>query len=74
MSNDAFPTIRLQSSMLREMQYCPTQQTLRITFNTMARYEYYDVSKEEYYEVLSASSQGKVFNAIIKKVKRYQEV
>jgi KTSC domain len=74
MSSDRLPTVKMQSSMIREVQYIPTQQKLLVTFHTMASYIYQDVSMEEYEEVLSAPSQGKAFNAKIKKVKRYQEV
>jgi hypothetical protein len=65
--------VKLKSRMLRDVQYNPTHCTLVATFNDFNKYLYYEVTEQEYLSILSAESQGKAFNAVIKaKHKEYQ--
>ena len=56
----------VQSSNLRSLGYDANSSTLEVEFNSGAIWQYYDVLESTYYELKSASSVGKYFNANIK--------
>lgn len=56
----------VQSSNIRSVGYDPNTSTLEVEFNSGAIWQYYDVLEGTYYEMKSASSIGKFFNANIK--------
>lgn len=56
----------VQSSNLKSIGYDSNTSTLEVEFNNGAIWQYYDVLESTYYELKSASSVGKYFNANIK--------
>jgi len=56
----------VQSSNIRSVGYDTNTSTLEVEFNSGAIWQYYDVLESTYYEMKSASSLGKFFNAHIK--------
>lgn len=56
----------VNSTNLRSIQYDENTSTLEVEFNSGAVWQYYDVLESTYYELRSASSIGKYFNANIK--------
>jgi KTSC domain len=56
----------VQSSNLKSIGYDSNSSTLEVEFNNGAIWQYYDVLESTYYELKSASSVGKYFNANIK--------
>ena len=64
----------LNSSNLSEMDYEPNRQTLTISFNSGAQYEYYGVPPQVAEGLRNASSPGQYFFRLIKNQYRYQRV
>jgi hypothetical protein len=62
--------LRLEgSSMIDTVQYDQDTKVLEVTFNQSSqrqRYRYYDVPVKRFVEVLTAKSQGRAFNNLIK--------
>lgn len=56
----------VESSNLKSVGYDPNTATLEVEFHNGAIWQYYDVLESTYYEMKSASSIGKYFNANIK--------
>lgn len=56
----------VESSNIRSIGYDNSTATLEVEFNNGAIWQYYDVLESSYYEMKSASSVGKYFNANIK--------
>ena len=56
----------VQSSNLKSIGYDSNSSTLEVEFNSGVIWQYYDVLESTYYELKSASSIGKYFNANIK--------
>ena len=54
----------VESSNIRSVGYNQNTSTLEIEFNSGAVWQYYDVLENTYYELKSASSIGKFFNAV----------
>lgn len=55
-----------RSSMISEIEYDETEKLLKLKFSKGGWYEYKDVPKEVYNELLNAESIGKYFLANIK--------
>jgi len=56
----------VQSSMIASFGYEADNSTLEVEFNSGAVWQYFDVPESTYYEMKSADSCGKFFNAHIK--------
>lgn len=56
----------VQSSNIKSVGYDSNTSTLEVEFNSGAVWQYYDVLENTYYEMKSAPSVGKYFNANIK--------
>ncbi len=56
----------VESSNLKSIGYDPNTATLEVEFHNGAIWQYYDVLESNFYELKSASSIGKYFNANIK--------
>ena len=56
----------IQSTNLKSIGYDSNSSTLEVEFINGAIWQYYDVFESTYYELKSASSVGKYFNANIK--------
>ncbi|MFT6816104.1 MAG: hypothetical protein ACJAZ3_002021 [Sphingobacteriales bacterium] len=56
----------VQSSMIKSFGFDSSSSTLEVEFNSGAVWQYFDVSESTYYEMKSAESCGKFFNANIK--------
>ncbi|MEJ0105186.1 MAG: KTSC domain-containing protein [Bacteroidota bacterium] len=56
----------VESSNIKSVGYDPNTSTLEVEFHNGAIWQYYDVLESSYYEMKSASSVGKYFNANIK--------
>ena len=59
-------TSSLDSSLLSEAWYDPYMKTLTLTFKNGCVYDYIDVDKETYDELIEAPSAGKYFTVQIK--------
>lgn len=56
----------VESSNLKSIGYDVNNSILEVEFNSGGIWQYYDVSESTYYELKSASSVGKYFNANIR--------
>lgn len=56
----------VESSNLRSVGYDSNTSTLEVEFTSGAIWQYFDVLESSYYEMKSASSVGKYFNANIR--------
>lgn len=56
----------VQSSMIKSFGFDSSSSTLEVEFNNGVVWQYFDVSENTYYEMKSAESCGKFFNANIK--------
>lgn len=56
----------VQSSMIKSFGFDSLSSTLEVEFNSGAVWQYFDVSESTYYEMKSAESCGKFFNANIR--------
>jgi hypothetical protein len=56
----------VQSSMIKSFGFDSSSSTLEVEFNSGAVWQYFDVSESTYYEMKSAESCGKFFNANIR--------
>jgi len=56
----------VESSMIRSYGFDSSTSTLEVEFNNGAIWQYFDVTESLYYEMKSAGSCGKFFNANIK--------
>jgi hypothetical protein len=56
----------VQSSMIRSFGFDSSSSTLEVEFNRGVVWQYFDVPESTYYEMKSAGSCGKFFNAHIK--------
>jgi hypothetical protein len=56
----------VQSSMIKSFGFDSPSSTLEVEFNSGAVWQYFDVSESTYYEMKSAESCGKFFNANIR--------
>jgi hypothetical protein len=66
--------IPVESSNLYSVGYDPDTQTLEIEFRTGGIYEYYDVPKAVYQQLMTAPSHGRFFHAYIRNVYRYRKI
>lgn len=65
---------QVTSSMIRSVGYDEAQQTLEVEFNSGAVYQYHQVPKEVYREMLNAPSHGRYFLGTIKDAYPYTRV
>lgn len=56
----------LESSMLKEARYIPSENALLLTFHNGSVYAYIDVPRSEYVGLINAWSHGTYFNQHIK--------
>lgn len=56
----------VQSSMIKSFGFDSSSSTLEVEFNSGAVWQYFDVSESTYYQMKSAESCGKFFNANIR--------
>lgn len=56
----------VKSSYLKEIGYDPDKQELEVTFNSGAKFSYFDVSQTAYDSLITAESVGKHFATNIK--------
>ena len=66
--------LKVESSNLASVGYDESTQTLEIEFNQGAVYQYSEVDKEVYDELMEADSKGKYFNSEIKGAFPYIQV
>jgi len=64
----------VESSNLASVGYDEVTQTLEVEFNHGGIYQYFEVQKEVYEELMNADSQGKYFNGWIKDDYEYQRI
>jgi hypothetical protein len=65
---------RIESSMMSFAAYDERAHTLTLTFASGDRYEYLDVPKQIYLDLLSAASAGVYFDRAIRDRFRYQRL
>jgi hypothetical protein len=58
--------IQVESSNIASIGYAPHTETLEIEFLHGGLYQYYDVPKHVYDELMAADSHGRYFNAYVK--------
>ena len=63
-----------RSSMLKAIAYDEQSKVLTITFNNGGSYEYYDVPKKVFDELISAESEGKYFLANVKNKFKFEKI
>ena len=56
---EAFITKRVKSSNIHKISYDRDDEILRLTFHSGAVYEYYDVPKKVYAQLMKVKSKGK---------------
>lgn len=56
----------IKSKAIRAVSYDKETSTLFVVFTNSKTYKYFDVTREEYFELLSADSVGQHFNKVIK--------
>ena len=64
----------VESSNLASVGYDEATQTLEVEFNHGGIYQYFEVPKEVYEELMIADSHGKYFNGCIKDDYEYQRI
>jgi hypothetical protein len=62
------------SSQIKSLEYDTETNTLIVTFNQGKKYEYSDVSAEEFRKLIEADSIGKHFNMFFKGVYPYKQI
>lgn len=62
------------SSQVTKVGYNEETKTLTVTFKTGKSYEYYEVHKHTFDELLTAESIGKYLNQFVKPVYKYKAV
>lgn len=58
--------VPVESSVLASVLYLPEQRLLEIEFRSGRRYQYFDVPKQRYDDLLTTESKGSYFNANIR--------
>lgn len=66
--------LTINSSMMDEAWYDSERQILQIQFNSMAKYEYYDVPLDVWEVFKVAPSQGQFFHREIRNNYRYNQI
>ncbi len=61
-------TFRPKSSLIDEMNFDPTNETLQVEFKRGGSYSYHPVTTEIWDTLLSRESAGKAFNELVKNV------
>ena len=64
----------IRSSMLKSISYDEVEEVLTIIFANGGEYNYFDVPKEIFNELINAESEGKYFTAHIKNKYKYEKV
>jgi len=63
----------LNSSVLKAVEYDPAAKTLDVTFATGREYTYFAVPEWKYDELITATSAGEYFNAMIRDQHDFKE-
>lgn len=64
-------TTFVQSSTIDSLHYDAVAKRLMVTFLHGATYTYFDVTLEDYHELITSSSVGKALNSVIKTKYQY---
>lgn len=64
----------VDSSMLASVGYDEKSKTLEVEFNRGAVYQYFDVEKEVYNDLINADSVGSYFNSCIRDDYDYNQI
>jgi len=66
--------IKPNSKMLNKIEYDDETNILTVTFNNDSKYEYYNVTTEEWRELLESTSIGSTFSKKIKPNHKYEKI
>ena len=66
MSAPRLAPILLESSLLRSVSYDGTRRILQLAFHSGAVYQYFDVPRPTYDQLIAADSKGRYFNHSIR--------